>query len=43
MTFEDGTSGRVPILRTTTALVLSATLGHSSSMRGTSENRPTPA
>ena len=43
MTFDDGTSGSVPMLSTTTALVESATLGQSSSMRGTSANSPTPA
>ena len=41
-TFDDGTSGIVPRLRTTTARWLSSTVGHSSSILGTSANNPMP-
>ena len=40
---EDGTSGIIRMLSTTTAFVEPATFGHSSSMRATSANSPTPA
>ena len=40
---EDGTSGIIRMLSTTTALVEPSAFGHSSSMRATSANSPTPA